>query len=324
MLRARRGVEDPQVPDEQLRANDQLQQDEGVDGDTEIQIHTFVIQHLPPVSLTCVMPVSYPSHNHPYFTLSSHWLGRDKVSSLCHMLDSIWKQQPGQEVVYEWVQWLQSSALSHLGFDDGIVLRQADSTMGAVDVWAVVEIMSLECETVCLEDEDNNAQCSKGFFNFCTRCRVCRHIGEKCVILTPEEKLLSLLVTVAANSLSSDRERMHATNKGNTAKRTNLVNEMCSIKELLRDAVPCPHCRIAISCNHMYCRNCGNSFCYDCGKALDRNHTSTVDFCVKRLDTTAISSAGRAKSISALCLKVVRKSSEHYGPRGRCRQYSGW
>lgn len=60
------------------------------------------------------------------------------------MLDSIWAQQPGQEVVYEWVQWLQSSALSHVGFGDGIVIRQPDSMMGPVDVQAVGEIVSVE------------------------------------------------------------------------------------------------------------------------------------------------------------------------------------
>jgi hypothetical protein len=38
----------------------------------------------------------------------------------------------------------------------------------------------------------------------------------------------------------------HPTNKGNIAKRINLINEMCSIKEL-RDVVPCPRCHIVIS-----------------------------------------------------------------------------
>ncbi|TVU15943.1 hypothetical protein EJB05_39487 [Eragrostis curvula] len=348
MLRARLEGEDPQVPDEQLRANDQLQQDEMM------------------------------------------------------ALEAIYGEDIGILGENGELQSFQSSALSHLGFTDGIVIQQSDSMMGPVDDRVAGEIMSFEsvvdllvsyndeqchesflsglhdcticlseyagtdfiklpclhyycrrciesysrmhvkegtvlkllcphencrgvippdllkrllgdadfehwerlilqktldsmadvsycprCETACLEDEDNNAQCSNCFFSFCTHCRLRRHIGEKCVILTPEERLLSLL----------DRERVHSSNKGNIVQRINLVNEMCSIKELLRDAVPCPYCGIAISrtagCSHMYCRNCGNSFCYDCGKALDKYHT--------RQETATIYSAGRVKSITARC-----------------------
>jgi hypothetical protein len=39
----------------------------------------------------------------------------------------------------------------------------------------------------------------------------------------------------------------HPTNKGKIAKRINLINEMCSIKELLRDVVLCPRCHIVTS-----------------------------------------------------------------------------
>ena len=70
-----------------------------------------------------------------------------------------------------------------------------------------------------------------------------------------------------------DREKVRSSSSGKVDTSTDLFNELVSIKEALRDAVPCPHCRIAISrvsgCNHMRCRNCGNGFCYDCGEPLD-------------------------------------------------------
>lgn len=99
------------------------------DGDaSDDLVYKFRVEHLPPILLTCLLPSSYPSHQPPFFTMSTEWLDKVMISSLCHMLDIIWEEQHGMEVIYQWVQWLQSSSLSYLGFDNEIVLSKGGLT----------------------------------------------------------------------------------------------------------------------------------------------------------------------------------------------------
>ncbi|KAM0826093.1 hypothetical protein ACQ4PT_069112 [Festuca glaucescens] len=183
------GREKVELTEEKLRANDQRHEDEvhvhieipdGIDvsarlsfgagtlnykeahdGDASDNLfYKFRVEHLPPIQLTCLLPSSYPSHQPPFFTMSAEWLDKAMLASLCHMLDMTWEEQQGVEVIYQWVQWLQSSSLSYLGFDNEIVLSKGYQT--------------------CTEDGGDTRACPDNAPPDVTIPRIIRYNDDKC------------------------------------------------------------------------------------------------------------------------------------------------
>ncbi|XP_024523956.1 E3 ubiquitin-protein ligase RNF14 [Selaginella moellendorffii] len=210
------------------------------------------------------------------------------------------------------------------------------------------------CGAACIEEGDHDAQCSRCFFSFCSLCRAARHVGQEC--LTPEARLLILR---DRGSLSEDQRKreenlvnelknldfvkkdakpcptcgmaisksagcnkmtcsncgqyfcfkcgkridgyLHFSNsctlfddddRGENAQLWQLVQQQEQRQQQRQEAIrfgkPCPSCgqpNVKVgNNNHIFCMSCQNHYC-------------------------------------GQCHKLVRKSSEHFGPN-KCKQHS--
>nr|BAD07910.1 GCN5-related N-acetyltransferase-like [Oryza sativa Japonica Group]BAD08145.1 GCN5-related N-acetyltransferase-like [Oryza sativa Japonica Group] len=69
-----------------------------------------------------------------------------------------------------------------------------------------------------------------------------------------------------------ERQKLHSMPAEQLLKERRELEELMNIQEALRSSKQCPHCKMAISkiegCNKMICVNCGGYFCYRCNQAI--------------------------------------------------------
>ncbi|EEC77898.1 hypothetical protein OsI_17211 [Oryza sativa Indica Group] len=293
LLRARREGEEPDLlPDEQLRSNDQLQQDEML------------------------------------------------------ALEAIYGDNIGIFSAKAGLWCFQSSALSHLGFDDGILIQQPGSMMGPVDVRAVAEIASVESVAQWLISY-NEEQCHESFLSGLHDCMICftEYAGIDFITLPCQHYFCRRCMETYS--------RMHVTE--GTVLKLLCPNDKCGgvippslLKRLLGDTdferwerlilqktldsmsdlAYCPRCGAACledEENNAQCPKCFFSFCTRC---RDRRHIGEKCMTIEeKLNSLQMGNNSHMfcwacqVHYCAQCRRMVRKSSEHYGPRGR-KQHS--
>ncbi|KAG2574384.1 hypothetical protein PVAP13_7KG317700 [Panicum virgatum] len=104
--------------------------------------YTCNFEYLPPLILTCLLPKSYPSKDPPSFAVTAKWMDGPYVSQLCEMLDTIWAELSGQEVVYQWVEWLRNTSRSYL-WTDGSMTLGPDIVTHNTDICAIPRTKSI-------------------------------------------------------------------------------------------------------------------------------------------------------------------------------------
>ncbi|XP_040006892.1 E3 ubiquitin-protein ligase RNF14 [Xiphias gladius] len=86
---------------------------------------------LPPLVLNFELPANYPSTSSPVFTLSSKWMTRAQMCSLCRRLDELWEENQGFVILFTWIQFLKEEALEFLNIQSPLeVIRGGSKASG--------------------------------------------------------------------------------------------------------------------------------------------------------------------------------------------------
>ncbi|RLM80139.1 hypothetical protein C2845_PM12G24000 [Panicum miliaceum] len=235
--------------------------DEGDDEDADDGLlYACSLQHLPPITLTCLLPRSYPR---PLLRGRGEVAGRAGVHGVLLRHPREGRQRdpagvPGHVVPRPAAAARAAAPPRRRGLRgyarwESLALRRTLDTMPDVAYCP-------RCNAACVAAGDD-AQCPACFFTFCAQCGERRHVGDDCI--PAEDKLDELLERQKLKSSAREEQRLREQRK---------VEEPLSLREVLRSTRQCPSCRMAIAktegCNKMVCHNCGKFFCYRCSRAI--------------------------------------------------------
>ncbi|XP_056330231.1 E3 ubiquitin-protein ligase RNF14-like isoform X2 [Danio aesculapii] len=154
------------------------------------------ISFLPPLVLSFELPTDYPSSSAPVFTLSSIWLSRVQITTLCKRLDELWEENRGNVVLFTWIQFLKEETLQFLNIQSPLEIQpngvqpqgesaesQAAAATEELDQRAVLEADPHSDILTQLLDF-NEAQKKKVFEATVFSCKICfsENLGSKFVL----------------------------------------------------------------------------------------------------------------------------------------------
>jgi len=133
------------------------------------------------------------------------------------------------------------------------------------------------CNTPCIEDSDNLAECPTCTFAFCTICYDDWHPGIKCI--SPEVRIQLLKAKNAS-------QRQHTQSRREQEQQLKLLQEQMSLAVIKKSTNQCPSCKMAVEksagCNKMTC-SCGTKFCNQCNQDISEvgyEHFYSLSTCV--------------------------------------------
>lgn len=114
-------------PGGEVQVSVELQQDFKVVTKGEKQTE-YDVCFLPPLVLNFEFPEDYPSTSAPVYTLSSKWMTRPQMSSLCRRLDELWEENQGCVILFTWIQFLKEEVVDFLGIKSPLEVQRAKAS----------------------------------------------------------------------------------------------------------------------------------------------------------------------------------------------------